>query len=435
MDLYGLKFKCTNLTELRDESIYIKLKEDTQRDFLLFVFLYNIVIFHKIFMLMSFPIFDKDITFYERLGINESNKKNIEKEIKEFQDFIRLDKNKDKFEQLSKEGSGRNYNSSYFYNIFSLYDDTFNNKIILQKLSGFELDNNKYYSIILYFIENKNIDMLKGMFDPIINSRSTIIKNYNVYAAPYTGSSINILPLKISNETQYKLDAQFTGDFFYDFDDRFKHYIMKGEWYDGYDFYWNIKDENDYRKDKTNCLKYLVEILDPENQQIISMTITRSPNPALATKQIHYYIKRNLLSDIKLIITGKPLYRKVSLLIHSFATWLFNTDAVFSDLMSSMKKIFEANGINIDGIYNDPQEKLINELAYTCIRGAGERIIIDKKFRNMWTDGYSIIPEREDSIIRTYQLKQLESSKNKYLKYKAKYISLKNFIAKQKNYL
>ncbi len=38
MDLYGLKFKCTNLTELRDESIYMKLKEDTQRDFLLFVF-------------------------------------------------------------------------------------------------------------------------------------------------------------------------------------------------------------------------------------------------------------------------------------------------------------------------------------------------------------------------------------------------------------
>ncbi len=427
MDLNGLKFKCTNLSELRDESIYGKLKEDTQRDYLLFVFLYNIVNFHKCFMLKAFPIFDKEPKFFERLGINGSNKTNLEKEIREFQEFIRLDKNKDKFEQLSKEGTSRNYNSQHFYNMFSLYDETFNNRIILQKLSGFELDNDKYYSIIMYFIQNKNFDMIKGMFDPIINSRSIIIKNYNKYAAPYTGSSINILPLKISNEIQYDLDTQFTGDFFYNFDERFKHYIMKGEWHDGYDFFWNIKDENDYRKDKTNCLKYLVEILDPDNQQIMSMTITRSPNPILARKQIHYYIKRNILSDIKLIIIGKPLYSRVSLLIHSFATWLFNTEAVFSDLMSSMKKIFEANGINIDGVYDDPQEKLIAELSNTCIRGASERIVIDEKFRNMWIGSNTIKEELITDYIKIYQLVSSETSKNKYLKYKAKYLALKKF--------
>ena len=360
MNLNGVMFKSTNLTELRDESIYIKLKEDTQRDFLLFVFLYNIVNFHKLFMLKVFPIFEKDPNLYERLGINESNKINIEKEIKGFQDFI---KSKETFEQLSKEGTGRNYNSSHFYNMFSLYDDTFNNRIILQNLCGFELDETKYFSIIMYFVENKNFNMLKGMFDPIINSRSTIIKHYHPYASPYTGFSVNILPLKISNDIQYNLDAEFTGDFFYNFDERFKYYILAKKWNDGYDFYWNINDKDDYRRESTNCLKYLVEILDPENQQIMSMTITRSPNPKLATKQIHYYIKRNLLSDIKLIITGKLLYSRVSLLIHSFATWLFNTDAVFSDLMSSMTKIFEANGIKIDSLHNDPLEKEIIDLS------------------------------------------------------------------------
>ena len=36
-----IKYKCTNLTNLRDEPAYMKLKRDTQRDFLILIFVYN----------------------------------------------------------------------------------------------------------------------------------------------------------------------------------------------------------------------------------------------------------------------------------------------------------------------------------------------------------------------------------------------------------
>ena len=43
VDNSGLKFKCTNLSELRDEAIYMKLKQDVQREYLLLIFLYNLL--------------------------------------------------------------------------------------------------------------------------------------------------------------------------------------------------------------------------------------------------------------------------------------------------------------------------------------------------------------------------------------------------------
>ena len=93
--------------------------------------------------------------------------------------------------------------------------------------------------------------------------------------------------------------------------------------------------------------------------------------------------------------------------------------------MPSMRNIFIKKGIEIGSNVNDPLQKQIDEKIGDCGRSGGERIVIDDTFRNMWMNGYSIRPERDD-LIKIYQLvASEESSKNKYLKYKAKYLLLK----------
>ena len=440
MDLKsGLKFKCTNLTELRDETAYMKLKIDTQQEYLLLVFLYNIVSLHLTYMFADSSrdrrMFDPD--FLEKLGIQKVNQSKLFKEIEEFKEFIKLPKNKEKMDKLIGNGfinqaiEYYNRNSNYFYNMYNLYDETFNNRVILQNLCNFELDLDKYYSIIFYFIDKRNV--LNQMFDPVGNSRSIIIKLYHVYTDPNRGekSIMNILPLKISTDIcthiEYKLDAKSSGDgiFFYNFDDKFKSYIINKIWFDGYDFYWkkyikhDITDKHINEKTHKNCLKYLVEILDPDNQQIMSMTVTKTPS--LPTKQIHYYIKKNLLSDIKSLLTGRSDYRNISLLLHSFASWIFNAESVFSDLMSIMRSIFLKNGIDVIS------SSEIEEFSSQCVlRGANDKIIITDKFRNMWMGLDTIKEELISDNIKIYHLLLSKApAKNKYLKYKAKYLALK----------
>ncbi len=428
----GLKYKCTNLTELRDEAMYGKLKQDTQHDYLLFVFLYNIVCFHLPFALID--KYDESRSYLIKNNIEEASLVKIFAEVKGFKDFINSENNRKRLEELKSKINPKQLsyimNSIHFFNMFKLYDETFNNRIILEKLCGFKINDNEYYSIIFHFIDK--IKMLKDMSEPTINSRSIIIKNFHIPADMGTATIKNILPFKISNEIEYQLDTEIPGDFFYNFDDRFKSYILKGIWDDGYDFYW--KEPTESTADMSNCLIYLVEILDPENQQIISMTVTRSRLEKLVGKQVHYYIKKNVLSDIKSIVLGKPQYRNVSLLLHSFATSIFNANAVFSDLMSSMRKIFEANGIEIGHIGEEgPLQKDISEFAFMCSRGASNRIAITEEFRNMWKGTTSIVEESVNEHVKMYKVvADATAAKNKYFKYKAKYLELKKLISEGK---
>jgi hypothetical protein len=434
----GLKFKCTNLTELRDEHSYMKLKIDAQQEYLLLLFLCNIVSLHLTYMFAE-PTQDKimfDPDYLEKNGIQKANQSKMLKEIEEFKEFIKLPKNREKMAKLNTESfiddatMSINRNTNYFYNMYNLYDETFNNRVILQNLCNFELNLDQYYSIILNFID-KN-DVLRQTLEPVINSRISIIKLYHQYIDTNRGERHidALLPIKISNDIEYMVDYGLYG-FFYNFDDKFKSYIMNKKWFDGYDFYWKKHIKHEYtdtlitEETHKNCLKYLIEILDPDNQQIISMTVTKSHS--LPAKQIHYYIKKNVLSDIKSVLTGQPPYRNISLLLHSFATWIFNADSVFSDLMPSMRSIFKKNGIETINSDNDDFAELIQKISKQCVfRGSAEKIIITDEFRNMWIGPNTIREELNTDNIKIYQLVQPETSaKNKYLKYKAKYLALK----------
>jgi hypothetical protein len=298
----GITFKHTNLTMLRDEEIYKKIKTDTQREFLLIIFLYNIVCFYCGYCMefIKYGIYE-DICDY---GVD--NDIYLKIEIDGFKKFIEIEENKNKMiKGISTYRSHRviPYNSD-FMKIFNFYDTNFNSKIILENLCDIEISNDQYYSIIIYYLDK--FFFLRDIFEPMHNARSLIIKNYyKDYnpMAPNIDTKNNLLPLKDSNGDNYELIIPGSDVFFYIFDEKFKNDIINKTFNDGYNFYWEDKDDkNSERRLKNNCVKYLVEILDPYNNQIISMTLTRIPQ--IQNIQIHFYIKKNIITQIKNFISN-----------------------------------------------------------------------------------------------------------------------------------
>lgn len=410
-----IKFKCTNLTELRDEEIYGKIKTDTQREYLLLVFLYNIVCFY-IDNCINYKTNGK---FYDTKDYGLDNDIYLKKEVDGFIDFIKLESNHDKMLQGIFEYKRFTIPYDSFLIISNLYDDDFNSKIILEKLCDIKITNEQYYSIIIYYL-NKRL-YLWDIIEPNYNTRSIIIKNYFESNDP-SNTRGNLLSLKNAHGDDYVLNRTGSRGFLYIFDKKFKNDIIHNNFNDGYDFYWNEHDENSEKKNKENCIKYLVEILDSDDNQIISMTVTRSPREP--KKQIHYYIKKNIITQTKNFINNIYQYKNISLLLHSFSTWIFNVDEVYSNLHVSMRYIFNKNGINVSNIEVTNE---YNELSKFCIRQSGDKIIINEDFRNLWKNKKEVKLYNNGEFIKLYQLEpnQLEPYFKKYLKYKTKYNALK----------
>jgi hypothetical protein len=436
--MFGYKFKCTNLSELRDETIYDKLKKDTQREYLLLMFLFNLVRVYFSYCYCKTKILDQ-LAIYSVL----------DKELREFYPYFIIN-NKN---IIFKSGYIDKLTKSYlvqteFYNIFELYDDNFNSKIILENLCEIKLSQEQFYSILLYFF-NKH-DYLLQTLDPYNNSRSIIIGNYDDIQITIPHSSNYKLRDSLGNIYSVKYHPNDL-TFSLIFTEQFKKDVINQNWSDGYDFYWKNL-EKDTQKDKkniSNCIKYLVEILTPDDVQIMTMTITRTPT--IVDKQIHYYIKRCLTTEIKSIIDKTYQHKNVSILLHSFACWLFDAKIVYSFLMDSMLNIFKKNGIEILIIdRKDDDDMEINKLGGFCIREIFHKIKIDDAFKNKWI-GENKINILSEGHVKIYQLEQLTTSPitvfdghnstylsnggilndqyyNKYLKYKLKYFNLKKQI-------
>ncbi len=435
-----LIFNCINLSELRDETIYKKLKDDAQREYILTIFLYNIVCLYLNYYWKTNHCGDKYKDTFSKdfftSRVNEANIHLFNNEMEEFKKFMELDINKDRIQYLIKNTNineivceYRGYTFPYeFYNIFNLYDASFNSRIILQNLCGIVLSIEQFHSIILFFFDK--IKYLQNMIEPAHNTRSIIIKNFYPAQDPSEVRGYK-LPLRNSIGDEYEL-INNSGTVTYIFDERLKKDILEKNFSDGFDFYWKSSESDTYsdKKDRSRCLKYLVEILNPDNEQIISMTVTRIPS--IPKKQIHFYIKRNLSTQIKSLVTAQNQYKNISLVIHSFAAWLFEADFIYSNLMSSMKEIFIKNGLEVKYI-DDDDEINTPETGSFCIRRLANVIIINQAFRDLWKDKSKVLP---NEFIRSYQLVKppttsegasaSSSFEKKYLKYKAKYMNLKN---------
>lgn len=428
---FGLKFRSVNLSELRDETIYKKIKDDTQREYILGIFLYNIVYLYLTYYWYNNICKDDDYSkpdFAQVTGITPDKEKYFFTEMGEFKKFIESDSNKEilsmlKEHKITKIICNREYIvSRTFYEIFNLYDDNFNSRIILENLCEIKINPEQFYSVVLHFFDKT--DYLQNIFEPLYNMRSIIIKNYYFTNNNPTSNRDDKLPLRNSEGIDYELNKDLANHFTYNFNERFKKDVINKNWSDGYDFYWKPTevDENMEKKDKSKCVRYLVEILNPNNDTVISMTVTK--NPAISNKQIHFYIKRNITTQIKSFVMRSEQFKNISLKIHSFAAWLFNADYIYSNLMHSMKKIFEAKGINIEDGYEDE----IKYFASFCIRNVGHKINVDDKFKHMWMNNGKEKELSLNEFVKIYQVEPQSSSHNKYLKYKAKYLNLKKFI-------
>jgi hypothetical protein len=147
----------------------------------------------------------------------EIHKPSLEKEIRDFKTFLSKSPYKEQIKEISKKQI--NVNNEYpliflaqhglnkiydmFYNIYNLYDDTFNSRIILGKLCGIILSPEQFNSIILYFFDK--IYYLRDILEPYFNARSLIIKNYFPSDYPTSSSSVPILPLKNSKGVVYDI--------------------------------------------------------------------------------------------------------------------------------------------------------------------------------------------------------------------------------------
>ena len=394
----NLIFRCTNLTELRDESIYGQLKLDTQREYLLIVFLYNLINTYLDYY-WNGNLCDEalKIIYLNKINFYTTNELFFT-EMSEFKKFIELPINKNKIEKLKQiikcQEIMRLKPLEMFYNLFNLYDEEFNSKIILEKLCGIKLTLEQFYSIIIYFFDKTNY--LQNMLEPAHNSRSIIIKNYYEPHDPFNIKGTG-LSLKNSKKNDYNYELR-DGKFTYDFDIKFKETILLENWSDGYDFWWNESDKNDNKKDKNNCLKYFVEILDPYNKQIISMTITK--NTKISNEQIHFYIKKNLITQIKSFINNDIEYKNISLLIHSYAAWIFDANTIYSNLLLSMRIIFEKNNILVNILSNNNFLKF----AEFCIREVSHEIQITADFKKLWFNEYNYQELTKNSLIKIHKL-------------------------------
>ena len=142
------------------------------------------------------------------------------------------------------------------------------------------------------------------------------------------------------------------------------------------------------------------------------MTVTRIPTEP--KKQIHFYIKKNIITQIKNFINNKYQYKNISLLLHSFSTWIFNVDEVYSNLHDSMSHIFSANNISV--IKTDASDNNYNASSSFCIRPVGEKIKITEEFRNLWKKEKenNLYLYDDDQFIKLYESKQIQS--NSYFK-------------------
>ena len=459
-----LKFKCTNLSELRDEKIYDDLKKDTQREYLLYLFLYNIIKIYVNYYIKHIYSIVNDLTklnndkLDELYKINDTFKEYKKNEMDGFLKYINQGNNLIVLNNYRWVINGyfdenEKYiliidDRDYYDKIFEIYDDEFNSKFIIEQLCNINLTDDQYYDIILYFIKKKKY--LELIADPIYNSRSIIIKNYYEYNAHMSGNHNNILVLKNSKGVDY-ININNSNKIYYDFDNKFKQDIKDKNFNDGYSFYWQDQyNQVDWKYDRANndlindCIKYLVEILDKDSNQIISMTVTKANNTDdeyFNDKQIHYYIKKNLITQIKDIITNTS-HRELSILLHSFAAWNFNATVIYSSLMSSMVDIFKNNNINITYLsnYNDKMSRIF------CIKSVNNKIIVDDIFKMKWLNMelYKLIlpnknielfislnkPITPNENIKLYIPKLIINKyiKTKYLKYKTKYLKLKKII-------
>lgn len=444
-DENDITFKITNRSEC-DEKRLMRLKINMQREYYCLNFMQQLILFYICYtreILVNEDI-DAD-TFINNIDqILENDQSNIYEglkiELNEYKRYILInDDLKEKLKALHKSPIANwyakarnghfiiaNYYLKYSIITFKLYDNTFNNKVILQNLLNIEnISNKQIFNIILYYIDlslkvkDGTYFGYKGLADPIHNTRNMIINNYNPSVPGGRGESA---VLKDSNGIYYTQDGEYMDALNPKIilDQKFKNDIINQNFNDGY----QIIDEDNYYNNINNCKRYIVELCKGD-YTMISITVTESPENE--NDRAHFYIFKHLIFEMICEI-NQVYYKNLSLDLHSFAAYIFKTNNIYSTLMNSMQNILIANNIIIE-------ENIGPRKLESCIRKSYQKIDTEqsefKKLKDKWVNKIIplVIDNQNISIYKiNNQITTQKTYEQKYIKYKTKYNILKNKI-------
>lgn len=400
---YDMYFKVTNLSELRDETLYSKLKTSIQKEYLFMLVLFYIT---NIYIFVTRVIYRKNKSYTWNKLID--NKFYQDEQIENtFGITMFIEEITKWYTYLSEEGINVDVlpkQESLKLDIINLYDESFNGKILLQKIMNLDsLSDTEYYKIIYYCITKKNFHRyFTSLAETIMNTRSIIIgKNFRQLDGLY--AKRGLFDFRHSDGTTYhyyddnitmlKLDAGFKKD------------VLENNYNDGYDFYWTNIDES--LKDKHNvelCNRYFVELYENGfNENTMSIVVTRSPK--IPNAQSHFYIKRNLITETKHILNDIFQEKNLAIMIHSFSAWLFDVNKILSNLQDSMRTIFSHNGVRVVTDYSI--NETYSEIDLCGLIGLIDRINVTSDFKLKWLeiDLYKYDIVREHAHIMIYKLK------------------------------
>lgn len=409
-DYEGLHFKCIDRMHCDPEQL-INLKINMQKEIYCYHFVKNLVIFY--FNITQYLIVN-NINIYELI---EDNAIEMPDSVSLYNEFNKYDEyfnslNPDEYQYMETYTTDRLYNlydnnikkynrdmmfiitnkSTY---LLELYDDTFNSLIVLEHLLDIPITIDHLFDIIFYYIKQlfKNNKSLYDLAEPIHNTRGIIINNQDI-----SRDHMRSVPLNDSKGNEYNYISTVS------LDEKFKQDIIDKSFMDGY----SIPVQED-----TNCTRHIVQICK-DSDVIMSMTVTGNTLEEFKDKKIHFYIYRTISFNIKSIIT-QQMYRDLSINLHSFAAYIFNTSIIFSNLMQSMTNILTKNNIQIENIPDDKIRELSN--LTMCIRRVGQSIIVNDEFKERWLNHKSFTKTIDRSItIYTLTLnggKNNKSKKNK----------------------
>lgn len=177
-----------------------------------------------------------------------------------------------------------------------------------------------------------------------------------------------------------------------------------------------------------NCSRYLVNLYQ-EDILVINMFVFLFEK---FQEQSHFFIVKNMYYILTCFANNKPEIRNSSILLHSFAAFIFNSESIYTVPIENMIKILDLNKIPFIKKY-DPE--LLNKLkinypgCFTTKLESDEIYFIkteDIKYKWLANNLFENIKKLAvPEYIFIIPNNQLGGNKYKYKKYKAKYLELK----------
>lgn len=184
------------------------------------------------------------------------------------------------------------------------------------------------------------------------------------------------------------------------------------------------------------CDRYYVELYE-NNTQVISMFVWKLHFDEYLLQK-HFSIVKNILYSLNKFVISQREIPNSSILLHSFASTLFNSVQWYTSPMSSMAGILKKQNIKFkefdsEDPYITNYLKQESQYFQNCVisRTSGFFVFVDiNDMKNLWLEGYEIIKSDKNENSGSVLVKLIQQKGGsdlyfkKYKKYKHKYLKL-----------